>query len=544
MRTNRERKGIRELGASNKPQRIPPTAHQISPSAVSETALEVVKTLTGAGHEAYLVGGCVRDLLLGRQPKDFDVATEAPPERVRELFRRCRLIGRRFRLAHVRIRGDVIDVATFRAAPEPGGDSGFDDSESSISEAGQITRDNVYGTIETDAVRRDFSINALFYDPVDETVIDYVDGFQHLERRELVSIGDPFERFREDPVRMLRAIRFSESLGLAIPDNVRDAILELGNLLHHVPPARMLDEVLKLFHSGHAQQILVKLREYSLFRFLFPFTDESFIDNEISIAELGLRNTDERIQEDKPVIPAFLFACMLWEPMRADMDKLMENGAPQHKALLTAMDDILRDQSQYISIPKRISFVVKDIWLLQGRLEYRSLKNVKTALSHKRFRAAYDFLLLRREADEVTSELVEWWTRIQEVGQDEQDHMIKALNLRARNHGSDADDIGNSRVGSPKGGNGRGNGSRTRRRGERPGESRRAERRPGGQTPGGRTPEGQAGGRPGDGRQSNGRQAEGRQAEGRQSEGRPGKSIRHGRGGRNSRRRRKRTYAA
>lgn len=262
-----------------------------------------------------MVGGCVRDLLLGRQPKDFDVATEAPPERVRELFRRCRLIGRRFRLAHVRVGRDVIDVATFRAAPGPNG-NGEDDTELSINDAGQILRDNVYGTIETDAVRRDFTFNALFYDPVDETVIDYVDGFKHLENRELVSIGDPFERFREDPVRMLRAIRFSESLQLKMPDDVREAISELGNRLHHVPPARMLDEVLKLFHSGHAQEILDKLRSYGLFRFLFPFTEESFIEGEISIAELGMRNTDQRIQEDKPVIPAFLFACMLWDPLR------------------------------------------------------------------------------------------------------------------------------------------------------------------------------------------------------------------------------------
>ncbi|HSH41692.1 MAG TPA: polynucleotide adenylyltransferase PcnB [Arenicellales bacterium] len=431
MRINRERKGIRELGAVNKPQKIPPTAHQISPSAVSPTALEVVKTLTRSGHEAYLVGGCVRDLLLGREPKDFDVVTEAPPERVRELFRRCRLIGRRFRLAHVRVGRDVIDVATFRAAPGADDDD-VDESQLAISEAGQITRDNVYGTIETDAVRRDFSINALFYDPMDETVIDYVDGFEHIENRELVSIGDPFERFREDPVRMLRAIRFSESLGLSIPDDIREAINELGSLLHHVPPARMLDEVLKLFHSGHAQAVLARLRAFGMFRYLFPFTEEAFIDGEMSIAELGLRNTDQRIQEDKPVIPAFLFACMLWDPMRDDLEKLVDSGEPPQKATLTAMEDILRDQSQYISIPKRIGFIVKDIWLLQGRLEHRSMKNVKAALAHKRFRAAYDFLLLRAEIGEVSKDLAEWWTRIQEVEADERDEMIKALNIGSR----------------------------------------------------------------------------------------------------------------
>lgn len=426
----------------------------------------------------------MRDLLLGRQPKDFDVATEAPPERVRELFRRCRLIGRRFRLAHVRVGRDVIDVATFRAAPGPNDDNGVDDSDMSINDAGQILRDNVYGTIETDAVRRDFTINALFYDPVDETVIDYVDGFKHLENRELVSIGDPFERFREDPVRMLRAIRFSESLELKMPDNVRDAISELGNRLHHVPPARMLDEVLKLFHSGHAQQILDKLRNNGLFRFLFPFTEESFIEGEISIAELGMRNTDQRIMEDKPVIPAFLFACMLWDPMRADIEKLVDRGEPDRRAFQIAMDDVLRDQSQYVSIPKRIGFIVKDIWLLQGRLEYRSMRNVKAALSHKRFRAAYDFLLLRSEVAEVEKELVEWWTRIQEIDEPQQDEMIKALDIRPRKHENEQNDAGrngNRRNGTNRDGTGRNrtarNGADRNPRNARSGKSARNSRR-------------------------------------------------------------------
>jgi len=432
MRINRERQGVTDLVADKQPRIIPPTAHQIPPKAVSKTALEVVQTLKQAGHEAYLVGGCVRDLLLGRVPKDFDVVTEAPPERVRELFRRCRLIGRRFRLAHVRINRDVLDVATFRAAPDAEGGDGPEGGDRSVSDAGQITRDNVYGTIETDALRRDFTLNALFYDPLDGTVIDYVCGFQHLQDRQLVSIGDPFERFREDPVRMLRAIRFSESIELHVADSVRDAITELGNLLHHVPPARMLDEVLKLFHSGHAEKVLAKLRENGLFRFLFPFTEDSFVLNEVSLAELGMRGTDRRIIEGKPVIPAFLFACMLWDPMRADIEKLVDNGVPQRQALMTATDDILRDQSQYVSIPKRIGFIVKDIWLLQGRLEHRSMKNVKAAMEHKRFRAAYDFLLLRAETSEVARELAEWWTRIQEVEEDEQDRMIKALDIRPK----------------------------------------------------------------------------------------------------------------
>jgi poly(A) polymerase len=383
-----------------------------------------------------------------------------------------------------------------RSGPRPGADEGddFDDADLSISEAGQITRDNVYGTIETDAVRRDFTINALFYDPVDETVVDYVGGFSHMESRELVSIGDPYERFREDPVRMLRAIRFAESLELNVPDEIREAINELGNLLHHVPPARMLDEVLKLFHSGHAQAVLARLRAFGLFRYLFPFTDESFIDDEMSITELGLRNTDQRIQAGKPVIPAFLFACLLWEPLRADVEKLVDNGEPEHRAFMTAMDDILRDQSQYVSIPKRIGFIVKDIWLLQGRLEHRSMKNVKAALVHKRFRAAYDFLLLRAEADEVPKELAEWWTRIQEVPADEQDEMIKALNIPSR---------------------------RSRSGGRRGGQGKKAADRSGGA-----------------------RAGAGRGGAGRNEPGSNGKSARNGRNGKSSRRRKRRKHAA
>jgi len=514
MRINRERKGVRELGATKKPQIIPPTAHQISPSAVSPTALEVVKTLTRAGHEAYLVGGCVRDLLLGKEPKDFDVVTEARPDQVRELFRRCRLIGRRFRLAHVRVGRDVIDVATYRAAPGPEDGGDFDDSEHSVSEAGQITRDNVYGNIETDALRRDFTINALFYDPVDETVIDYVDGFAHMENRELVSIGDPYERFREDPVRMLRAIRFAESLELHVPDEIREAIDELGNLLHHVPPARMLDEVLKLFHSGHAQAALARLRAFGLFRFLFPFTEESFIDDEQSIAELGLRNTDQRIQAGKPVIPAFLFACMLWEPLRDDIEKLVENGEPQHRAFMTAMDDILRDQSQYISIPKRISFIVKDIWLLQGRLEHRTMKNVKAALAHKRFRAAYDFLLLRSETGEVSRDLADWWTRIQEVDPDAQDQMVKALNIKPRG----------KRTGARRGGQGK-----SQAKGQGKGEGKA---------------QAKSQGKKSSGRNGAGKGGAGREAATGDGPGKEASSNRNGRNGKSSRRRRRRRHAA
>jgi poly(A) polymerase len=282
----------------------------------------------------------------------------------------------------------------------------------------------------------------------------------------------------------------------------------------------MLDEVLKLFHSGHAQAILARLRDFGLFRFLFPFTEESFIIDEVSLAELGMRNTDQRIQEGKPVIPAFLFACMLWEPMRDDIEKLTDNRVPYRQAFMTAMDDILRDQSQYVSIPKRIGFIVKDIWLLQGRLEHRSMKNVKTALAHKRFRAAYDFLLLRAEVGEVQKDLAEWWTRIQEVEPGEQDEMIKALNIRSRN----------GRNGSRR--NAQGNTSQGRNQDKSQGRNQdKSQDKNQGRSQGRKQGKKQGG--------------NGEAADGNNQGARNGRNTRNGRGGRNSRRRRrKREYAA
>ena len=412
------------------PDRIPPTAHEIPLSAVSESALRIVEDLNQAGYEAYLVGGCVRDLLLGKRPKDFDIATDALPEQVRSLFRNCRLIGRRFRLAHVRFGRDVVEVATFRAVPDE--ESDFDDDRMRISAEGQVTRDNVYGTIEQDAERRDFTINALYYDPRDETVIDYVNGVADLTRKQLVTIGDPLERFREDPVRMLRAVRFAAKLGFGMHENTEAAMRELASLLHHVPPARMLDEVLKLFHSGHAVETMDMLRDAGLFRHLFPFTEQCLIEAGPNIATLALANTDQRIREGKPVIPAYLFASMLWEPLRTDTEKLVETGMQRRAAHTTATNDLLRDQSQYVSIPRRLAVVIKEIWSLQSRLERRQPRTISGTLKHKRFRAAYDFLLLRVETSEVAWDLVDWWTKIQDCSPSDQQKMIKALAVPTR----------------------------------------------------------------------------------------------------------------
>lgn len=408
---------------SRTPQHLPPSAHQISLSAVSKPALEVIAHLTRAGHEAYLVGGCVRDLLLHYQPKDFDVATSAYPEEVRGLFRNCRLIGRRFRLAHVRIDREIVEVATFRTSV-----NNIDDFEQHhVSAEGQIMRDNVYGRIEDDAFRRDFTVNALYYDPNSQQVIDYVDGVAHLNKGQLLTIGDADERFREDPVRMLRAVRFSVKLGFTLNEFTKNAITECAPLLHHVSPSRMLDEVLKLFHNGYAVDNFRALRELGLLGYLFPFTEQCIEEAENNMAFLALANTDQRVNENKPVIPAFLFASFLWEPLSADANKLMDNGMRARAAYSTATYDLLRDQATHVAIPKRIGMVVREIWNLQYRLEQRPPKSIATLLRHPRFRAAYDFLLLRQSLGEVSQDLTDWWTHIQEVDLKAQQEMISAL---------------------------------------------------------------------------------------------------------------------
>ena len=365
----------------------------------------------------------MRDLLLQHQPKDFDVATSAYPEEVRGLFRNCRLIGRRFRLAHVRIDREIVEVATFRATV-----NNIDNFElHHISAEGQIMRDNVYGGIEDDVLRRDFTINALYYDPNNQQVIDYVDGVAHLQEGQILTIGDPIERFREDPVRMLRAVRFSAKLDFALNDHTKNAITECAPLLHHVSPSRMLDEVLKLFHGGHAVANFRALRELGLFGYLFPFTEQCIEDGENNMVVLALANTDQRILEDRPVIPAFLFACFLWESLKLDAAKLMANGMRARAAYTTATFDLLRDQAIHVAIPKRIGMVVREIWNMQHRLEQRPAKSIGTLLRHPRFRAAYDFLLLRQTLGEVSAELTDWWTGIQEVDLKEQQEMTRAL---------------------------------------------------------------------------------------------------------------------
>ena len=379
----------------------------------------MLNRLKDAGYASLLVGGCVRDLLLGREPKDFDVVTDARPEEIKKVCHNARLIGRRFRLAHVRFGRDIIEVATFRAAPA------MDDSEPSAHD------NNIFGTREEDARRRDFSVNALYYDISDRSIIDYVGGVADLERGVLRMIGDPTRRYREDPVRMLRAVRFAAKLGFRIDQETAAPIRELGSLLLQVSPARMFEEVLKLFHGGYAVETYEMLRTFGLFRYLFPLTDESLASEEQhfprTLVPLALTNTDTRVTADKPVTPAFLFAALLWEPVRLKSAARQAHGMRSQEALERAAEEVLRDQLTHVMIPKRFSVPMREIWSMQARFERRAGQQPLRLLEHKRFRAAYDFLMLRVECGEADRPLGEWWTRIQEVDDAERRSMIATV---------------------------------------------------------------------------------------------------------------------
>lgn len=383
--------------------------HGIALKELCPHATEVVKDLQDAGFEAYIVGGGVRDLLLGKAPKDFDVATSATPEEVHAIFPRCRLIGRRFRLAHVRKKGALVEVATFR------GQSANEGDHEKIN--GRILRDNVWGSVEEDAIRRDFTINAMFLDPVSGTIKDYVGGYKDLQKKRLRLIGDPELRFREDPVRLLRAARFVAKLGIE-PDRASEApIRELGALLKDVPPARLFEEVIKLFLTGHGLRSLDALQRFGLSSVLFPGLEPGSASGEIVIGPLlrkALENTDSRVREGKPVTPAFLFAALLWQPARQRAAALMASGMSEQDAWMTAGDEAFQKQARSTAVPRRFSAVTKQIWSMQPRLGKTSGKRWKRILGEPRFRAAYDFLLLRGEEDPGLKELGQFWTEVQE----------------------------------------------------------------------------------------------------------------------------------
>ncbi|MGZ8241061.1 MAG: polynucleotide adenylyltransferase PcnB [Methylobacter sp.] len=401
----------------------PRSEHNISRTQVSENALKVLYRLQKSGFDAYLVGGCVRDLLLGREPKDFDVATNADPEQIRKIFRNCRLIGRRFRLAHIHFGREVIEVATFRGAGEE------QDDKQMLNKEGRLLRDNVYGTIEEDVWRRDFTVNALYYNIRDFSVVDYTGGMEDHRTGTLRLIGDPETRFREDPVRMLRAVRFAVKLGFKLHPDCEKSIPELAELLSNIPSARLYDETLKLFLSGYALQTFEMLRHYGLFKVLFPATESSLAIEENGFPKLllikALENSDNRIAEGKTVTAYFLLAAFLWEPVRMQAKENMAQGMVEYIAYQEAAGEVISRQIKSTALPRHISMAMREVWNLQPRFTTRLGSKPSRLLTHPRFRAAYDFLLLRAATGGADPELAEWWTRYQEAGETEQRKMTQ-----------------------------------------------------------------------------------------------------------------------
>ena len=387
----------------HEPALIPVEKHRIRRESISAGARQTVARLQEHGHAAYVVGGAVRDLLAGIEPKDFDVATDATPEQVRGLFRRSRIIGRRFRIVHVMQGGETIEVSTFRAG---------NGADAETDAHGRVLRDNVFGNMEEDAARRDFTINALYYDPGAETITDFHHGVADLRQKTLRMIGDPRSRYREDPVRLLRAVRMAAKLGLAIDPAARTPIREMADLLENVPAARLFDEMLKLLLSGHAVECLKQLREEGLHHGLLPLLD---VIMEQPLGErfvwLSLANTDARVNAGKRTSPGFLFATLLWHEVLAAWEARKQSGELPFPALHAAMDEVLDLQAGKLAITRRIAADIKDIWVLQPRLENRAGRRPLRVIEQPRFRAGYDFLLLRAESGEVEPELADWWTR-------------------------------------------------------------------------------------------------------------------------------------
>lgn len=413
------------------PTVIPASEHGISKDDISEQALKVLYRLDSAGYQAYLVGGCVRDLILGLHPKDFDVVTDATPEQIKGLFRNCRLIGRRFRLAHIVFGREIIEVATFRGHHQSGEDKACEKKGKQNVE-GQILRDNVFGSIEEDAERRDFTVNAMYFNISDHTVLDFADGMGAIENKTLKLIGDPEQRYREDPVRMLRAVRFAAKLEMQISRASSEAIHHLSGLLANIPPARLFEEVLKLLVSGNGVATYELLQEYRLFEQLFPqlgFIASARGGREEKFIKQVLTNTDNRINTGQRVTPAFLYASMLWYPLEEHSQKLiLESGLNHHDAFNIAMNEVLHRQIQRIMIPKRFSTGIKEIWQLQHRLAKRFGRRAYQMLEHPRFRAAYDFLLLRGQIEGGDLlELADWWTEFQQASADQRKTMLNTL---------------------------------------------------------------------------------------------------------------------
>ncbi|MDR2450696.1 MAG: polynucleotide adenylyltransferase PcnB [Candidatus Accumulibacter sp.] len=388
------------------PAVIPHSRHGIRREAISGGSRRVAETLQENGYQAFVVGGAVRDLLAGIPPKDFDVATDATPEQVRRCFRRARLIGRRFQIVHVMMGQETVEVTTFR-----GHHGQWDGARAQTDDQGRVLRDNVFGSQKEDAARRDFTVNALYYDPVTETVIDYHSGMADLEQKTLRMIGKPATRYREDPVRMLRAVRLAAKLDFSIDEDTRRPIGELASLIENVPPPRLFDEMLKLLTSGHSAQCLRQLRAEGLHHGLLPLLDTIVEQPQGKrFVTLALENTDRRVREGRPISPGFLFATLFWNEVLVHWEALQDGGERPIPALYQAMDETLDTQAEKLAITRRVAGDIKDIWALQPRFEVCSGKRPYGLLEHPRFKAGLDFLRLRAEAGEVDAALEAWWS--------------------------------------------------------------------------------------------------------------------------------------
>lgn len=393
--------------------------HQLSKTEISENALRVINHLHHHGFQAYLVGGSVRDLLLRKQPKDFDVATSATPQQVKKLFRNARIIGRRFKIVHISFQREIIEVSTFR--------SNQPDKDMLTNDQGMVIRDNVYGTLEQDAWRRDFTINSLYYNAQNASIVDYTKGFEDIKHRQIRIIGDPCQRYQEDPVRMLRALRFAAKLNFDMETATKTAIHDMSHLITQVSNARLHDEFGKLWQCQASSEAFELLIEFNFFEKLFPLTAQSMVaqPQRINFIREALNNTDERIRSQKPTTPAFIYAVLLWFPMR-DRALSLQTTQELHPlvALETAIGQVLNEQAKIIGIPRRLTQIMREIWLLQYRFNKRIGQKPLQLMQHPRFRAAYDFLVLRTQAQDEQQALCDWWTKFQQMDPESQEKFL------------------------------------------------------------------------------------------------------------------------
>lgn len=392
--------------------------HGISTNSISPSAQAIITRLLENGYQAYIVGGAVRDLILGFTPKDFDIATNATPDQIKDVFKKhCRLIGRRFRLAHVYHNREMYEVATFRGAAQEG---------ERILKQGHIIRDNVYGTIEQDAIRRDFTCNALYFDIENANVLDFCGGVSDIHARQLKFIGEDNQRIIEDPIRMIRAVRFQAKLALKMSKTIQQAILKQHKTLENVSYARLFDELVKLFHCGQAFIAHQLMNELQLFQHIFPQAVKAINKQELSIkfVESALKSTDSRIQAQKSVTPIFLFACFLWPLQKLKTKKHLDHGVSPFDAINKAANEVFEISLYTLSIPRMVQIGIRNIWLLQNRFYRTRGKRVFSTLEHPRFRAAYDFLLLRQDESDEIRRLADWWTNIQTASKTQQRDLV------------------------------------------------------------------------------------------------------------------------